>query len=76
MTLKGKLRLQGGNNWVFAGIGAAGGLAGAAALEVTCATRVMGHLLAFHAGGILLAALLGWGLASLPALRPRFLPRA
>lgn len=75
LTLKGKLRLQSGN-WVFAGIGAAGALAGAAALEITCATRVMGHLLAFHAGGILLAALLGWSLASLPALRPWVSPRA
>lgn len=75
LTLKGKLQLKDGN-WVFAGIGAAGALAGAAALEITCATRVMGHLLAFHAGGVLLAALLGWALASLPALRPNVFPRA
>jgi hypothetical protein len=45
---------------------AAGALAGQAALQVTCVARAsMPHLLAFHLGGVLLAALLG-GLVARP----------
>ncbi len=44
--------------WPAAAAAAAGALAGDAALQVTCAAHEMGpHLLVFHAGGVLLAAL-------------------
>jgi hypothetical protein len=42
------------------GAAAAGALAGHAALHLTCPVRAATpHLLAFHAGGVLLAAALG-----------------
>jgi hypothetical protein len=56
-------RREGG--WApLAGAAAAGALAGQAALHLTCEARAaMPHLLAFHFGGVLLASVLGGGLA-------------
>lgn len=46
----------------FAAMAAAGALAGQAALLLTCPERMhTPHLLVTHTGGVLLAALLGWG---------------
>jgi hypothetical protein len=45
---------------MFAAVAAAGALAGHAALNVTCPARASGpHLLVFHAGAVVLAAILG-----------------
>jgi branched-subunit amino acid transport protein len=53
----------------FAAVGAAGGLAGHAALHVHCPVHsAYPHLLAFHLGGVVLAALLGAALSRLPGL--------
>jgi hypothetical protein len=53
----------------FAAIAAAGALAGQAALHVTCLARAAeAHLLVFHLGGVILAAILG-ALASGPVRR-------
>lgn len=48
------------SGWTSAALAAAGALAGQAALAVGCADRTAGpHLLAFHLGGVVLAALAG-----------------
>lgn len=53
-----------------AGMAAAAACAGHAALDLVCAARIsLPHLLAFHTGGVLLAALLGAALAEVPAWR-------
>jgi len=71
VALAGWLALRGGTTApprsALAAAAAAGALAGDAGLQVTCAAHGVGpHLLAFHVGGVLLAA----GLASL-VWRPR-----
>lgn len=53
----------------FAAVGAAGGLAGHAALHIHCpAQSAHPHLLAFHLGGVVLSALVGVALSQLPGL--------
>jgi len=71
VALAGWLALRGGTTApprsALAAAAAAGALAGDAALQVTCEAHAVGpHLLAFHVGGVLLAA----GIASL-VWRPR-----
>jgi len=49
------------SGWTTAALASAGALAGQAALHVTCPERSAApHLLAFHLGGVLLAAAAGW----------------
>jgi len=49
------------SRWSTAALAAAGALAGQAALHLTCPERSAGlHLLAFHLGGVMLAAVAGW----------------
>ena len=56
----------------YAAVAAAGALAAQAALHITCPSRTaMAHLLVFHTGGVLLAAMIGAMIAGLPALRAR-----
>lgn len=53
----------------FAAVGAAGGLAGHAALHVHCPMHsAHPHLLAFHLGGVVVAALVGVALSRVPGL--------
>jgi len=54
----------------LAAAAAAGALAGAAGLTVSCAERAAVHLGLFHAGGVVVAALLGAVIARPLALRP------
>ncbi len=54
----------------FASVAAAGALAGQAALHLTCeAQGSTPHLLAFHCGGVLLSAAIGWAVSRSAALR-------
>lgn len=56
--------------WRFSAAGALGALAGQAALHLTCpVSDVRPHLLTFHTGGVLLAALMGLAVSRIPALR-------
>ncbi len=49
------------SGWTTAALAAAGALAGQAALHLTCPERsATPHLLAFHLGGVVLAAVAGW----------------
>ncbi len=49
------------SRWSTAALAAAGALAGQAALHLACPERSAApHLLAFHVGGVMLAALAGW----------------
>ncbi len=49
------------SSWTTAALASAGALAGQAALHLTCPERSAApHLLAFHLGGVLLAAAAGW----------------
>lgn len=51
------------SGWTTAALASAGALAGQAALHLTCPERsATPHLLVFHVGGVLLAALAGWAL--------------
>jgi hypothetical protein len=61
-------RSDGGMIW-FASVAAAGALAGHAALHITCPVHLQApHLYAFHTGGVVLAAFLGFLASRLPAL--------
>jgi len=49
------------SSWTTAALASAGALAGQAALNLTCPERSAApHLLAFHVGGVVLAAVAGW----------------
>jgi hypothetical protein len=49
------------SGWTTAALASAGALAGQAALHLTCPERSAApHLLAFHVGGVMLAAVAGW----------------
>jgi hypothetical protein len=49
------------SGWTTAALASAGALAGQAALHLTCPERsATPHLLAFHLGGVVLAAVAGW----------------
>src|SRR5712692_9375142 len=49
------------SSWTTAALASAGALAGQAALHLTCPERSAApHLLAFHLGGVVLAAVAGW----------------
>jgi hypothetical protein len=49
------------SGWTTAALASAGALAGQAALHLTCPERSAApHLLAFHLGGVVLAAVAGW----------------
>ncbi len=49
------------SGWTTAALASAGALAGQAALHLTCPDRSAApHLLAFHLGGVVLAAVAGW----------------
>src|SRR5262249_5673436 len=55
---------------LYAGVAAAGALAGQAGLHLSCpAQAALPHLIAFHVGGVLLAALVGAASARVLALR-------
>ena len=59
-----------GSALLYAGVAAAGALAGQAALGLTCPDRAsFGHVAVFHVGAVLLAALLGAALSRMPVLR-------
>jgi len=61
-----------GSPWATAALAASGALAGQAALHLTCPVRFAEpHLAVFHAGGVLLAALLGAAAFHLRSLRVR-----
>jgi hypothetical protein len=70
------LLVRGGSlsaSWaLFAGVSAAGALAGHAALHLACPVRTAApHLFVFHTGGVLLAVLLGLSAWRLRRLRRR-----
>ena len=54
----------------FAGAASLGALAGMAALHMECPGYSLGHLLFFHAGGVLVAGLVGLAAGGLHRLRP------
>jgi hypothetical protein len=67
LALTGRLRDRG--MLAFGAVAALGGLAGTAALHLTCGSAMIGHLLLFHAGGVLVAGMIGSSVGLLPALR-------
>lgn len=54
----------------MAAVATAGALAGELALRATCPDRDLEHLALFHAGGVVIAALLGAAASQLPIVRP------
>jgi hypothetical protein len=54
---------------LFGAVAGVGALAGQAGLHLCCPVRSLAHLTAFHAGGVLLAMLVGLLMGQLPALR-------
>lgn len=59
-----------GGAWRFSAAAALGALAGQAALHLTCpVSGVRPHLLAFHTGGVFLAALVGLAVSRIPRLQ-------
>jgi hypothetical protein len=64
-----KRRVAGGP-WLFSAAAALGALAGHAGLHLTCPARTASpHLFAFHTGGVVLAAMVGFAVSRIPALR-------
>jgi len=61
-----------GGAWRFSAAAALGALAGQAALHLTCpVSGVRPHLLAFHTGGVFLAAFVGLAVSQIPGRRQR-----
>jgi hypothetical protein len=59
-----------GGAWRFSAAAALGALAGQAGLHLTCpVSAVRPHLLVFHTGGVLLAALVGLAVSRIPRLQ-------
>lgn len=66
LALRGRTE---GGALLFAGVAAAGALAGQAALGLTCPDRGdFGHVAVFHVGTVLVAALLGAAVSRMPGL--------
>jgi len=60
-----------GGPWPFSSAAALGALAGHAGLHLTCPARTASpHLFAFHTGGVVLAAMVGFAVSRVPALKP------
>src|SRR5262249_50913859 len=59
-----------GGPWLFSAAAALGGLAGHPGIHLTCPARTASpHLFAFHTGGVVLAAMVGFAVSRIPALR-------
>ncbi|MBW2734110.1 MAG: hypothetical protein JRH20_17110 [Deltaproteobacteria bacterium] len=71
LSLRGHLR---GGPMVFGGAAAVGALAGLAALHLECPGTSLGHLLVYHAGGVVAAAAIGLAVGTLPPLRRALTP--